>query len=177
MSMSMRASVRSSRKARAKEEKEKEESRIGVYLVMTTGSQKVASMDTIVQGIIPDDNQEDVQYATSYFSVRQTSQAKSEECRVIWEQLARRRRMATRHTTKQNQQQQSSLRSTTGLFRAEAFRHDVPWNETAWKEWSFVILIVYINTFLMMEPFFSRRLCLMIQAIVLVWSIFVKCIS
>ena len=61
-SMSMRARVRSSQKAKAKEEKEKEESRIGVYLVMTTGSRKVANMAIIVQNIIPDDNQEDVQY-------------------------------------------------------------------------------------------------------------------
>ena len=48
-----------SRKVRA--EGEKEVSRTGVYRATTTVSPKAASMVTIVQDIIPDDNQEDVQ--------------------------------------------------------------------------------------------------------------------
>ena len=45
---------------KAEEEKEKEVSRIGVYLAMTTGSLMVPNTVITVQGIIQDDNQADV---------------------------------------------------------------------------------------------------------------------
>ena len=52
MSMSMRTRVWSSRKAKDVEEKEKEESRTGGCLALTTGSLKAASMVIVVQSII-----------------------------------------------------------------------------------------------------------------------------
>ena len=49
----------SSRNVKAKEEKEKEDSRTGVYLATTTGSLRIAFMVITVQGIIQGDSQED----------------------------------------------------------------------------------------------------------------------
>ena len=61
MSTSMPARARFSRKAKAEEERERMESRTGDCRAITIGDLKDVNMVTIVRGIIPDDNQDDVQ--------------------------------------------------------------------------------------------------------------------
>ena len=79
-------------KGKGKGEKVKAESLIGVHRAMTTGSLTVAHKDTIVQGTIQGDSQDDVHlwlYSPLCFSMHTFSQAQSQECRVgctAWQQ-------------------------------------------------------------------------------------------